>query len=154
MRMLGLSLVAVLLLAPASAYAGGLQCKSVPECLASVGMGHLDAKTAAILGAAASPVVIAGAFMTAAVEQSRAKEGPRGVVVTDGDDGRPRVQLKLIPSADDTSYGAPAPADSKRQPPSGAFKFNDTATNVALAVGGAAVVTSVIMGIVQSAKHH
>lgn len=149
MRNVLFALVAVSLAAPASA---APNCSSLPECLARAGLGGrlLDEHSYAVLGALASPVVVLGAFVTAAVHAHEVKP-PVGVVVTPDEHRRPRASLALVPS---TFEPAP-PLDAKQPKPhnDGAFKFNDKATNVALAVGGAAVLGGIIAGIVGGAKH-
>src|SRR4051812_133836 len=128
----------LLLLAPSAR----AQCTSIPQCLSQVKWPHTDAVTLAKIGAVLAPAVIGiGAFVTAAAEQARPKEAPPGVVVVPDEDGRPRLALQLVPAPRDKYYHPNPPRERPR--PSGAFQFNDTATNVALAVGGAAVIAGI-----------
>jgi hypothetical protein len=126
-------------------------CASVPECLARVKLPHLDAVTLAEVGAVVAPVVIGvGALVTAAVERARPKADPEGVVIVEDQEGQPRAALELVPTPRDRYYNENPPEPAK---PSGAFRFNDTATNVVLVAGGAALLGGIIAGIAKSARH-
>lgn len=93
------------------------------------------------------PAAIAfGALATGAtlyqLGQPQERPLPPGTVVVQDPEGRPHLELPLIP--------APAPI-SVEQPqgdltirPTLALRINDTATNIALAVGGAALAASII----------
>jgi hypothetical protein len=74
------------------------------------------------------------------------------LLVPDAAGGKPHLSLTLIPT--------PPPVPPQNDPsavrdetviPSGYFRFNDTATNAMLAVGGAAVIGSMIAALL---KHH
>jgi hypothetical protein len=138
-------LAVMLALAPASVRAAP-SCGSAPECIARLGLPHLNWEAAAVLGAIAAPAVLATAVLTAAGENAKEKALPEGVVVTTDENGEPRASLELVPTTRDRYYNENPPEPQK---PSGAFRFNDTATNVALAVGGAALLTGIIVGIVK-----
>jgi hypothetical protein len=137
----------LLLVAPAAR----AECTSIPQCLSQLKIPHADALTMAKIGAVMAPAVIGiGAFVTAAIEQARPKAAPEGVVVVEDENGQPRAALELVPAARDKYYNPNPPHELPK--PSGAFRFNDTATNVALAVGGAAVIAGIIAGIAKG--HH
>ena len=141
-------LALMLLLAAPAARA---ECTSISQCLSQLQFPHPDAVTLAKIGAVMAPAVIGvGAFVTAALEKARPKEAPEGVVIVEDEEGQPRAALELVPQTRDKYYD-PNP-HTERPKPSGAFRFNDTATNVALAVGGAAVIAGIIAGIVKG--HH
>jgi hypothetical protein len=141
-------LALILLLAAPAARA---ECTSIPQCLSQLKIPHADAVTLAKIGAVMAPAVLGvGAFFTAAMEKARPKEAPEGVVIVEDEAGQPRAALELVPAARDKYYNPNPPQE--RPKPSGAFRFNDTATNVALAVGGAAVITGIIAGIAKG-KH-
>jgi hypothetical protein len=148
MRSLGLALALMLL--PASAHAA---CGSIPECLMRLRFPHADAVTVAKAGAVVGAAVIGvGGLVTAAMQKAHPKEAPNGVVVTHDESGRAHANLQLVPAPHDKYYNANGP--DRPKPPSGAFKFNDTAANVMIGVGGAAVLGSIIAGIVQSERRH
>jgi hypothetical protein len=134
----------VLLAAPRAAMA---QCHSGPECLLRLGVGQLDPKIAAIVGGAAAVAIAAGATAAAAREANR-KEMPDGVVEELDEQGRRRLVLTLIPTPIPVTPGGPGGGDETRQVP-WQLRLNDTATNVALVVGGAAILTSIIVGILK-----
>jgi hypothetical protein len=137
----------LLLVAPAAR----AECTSIPQCLSQLRIPHTDAVTLAKIGAVMAPAVIGiGAFITAAAEKARPKQEPEGVVVVPDENGQPRAALELVPATHDKYYNPNPPHELPK--PSGAFRFNDTATNVALAVGGAAVIGGIIAGIVKG-KH-
>jgi hypothetical protein len=139
-----LILTASLLAAPVGARA---ECHSAPECLAQLRLPRIGWQAAAVMGAVAAPVVLLGAVVSAASGQ-REKPAPVGVVTrTEG--GRPKASLALVPPMPDP-YAHAASGNTR---PSGAFKFNDVGTNVALAVGGAAILTSIIAGIAGNKRH-
>jgi hypothetical protein len=104
---------------------------------------------AALLGAIAAPVIIAGAAVSVAHEFGRRVE--------ERDDAAPpptgkHPNLALVPDPPDP-YREPAGKKvERRTKPSPAFQFNENATNIATAVTGAMVVGAVIATIVHEAK--
>jgi hypothetical protein len=130
-------LVLVLLFAGGTARA---DCTSVPQCLSR--FTHQSAGTIAKIGAVMAPIVLGvGAALTLARQTSQPREAPAGVSVTP----EGRLTLDLVPVPQDRYYNAHPPVEKPRH--DGVFRFNDTATNVALAVGGVAVIGSIIAGI-------
>src|SRR3954468_7397458 len=104
---------------------------------------------AALLGAIAAPVIVAGAAVSVAREFGRRAE--------ERDDAAPpatgkRPSLALVPEPPDPYREPAGKKHERRNQPSAAFQFNDTATNVATAVTGAMVVGAVIATIVHEAK--
>jgi hypothetical protein len=143
-RLLALALSLTLAALPSLAHAQ--QCRSIPECLSMLGPGHVDWRVAAVAGAIATPVVVAGAVVTAAAMREQPAE-PRGVV---RDPNQPRPTLSLVPPADPKFPHNPPPRPQETPPPPpAAFRFNDVAANVAIAVGGAAILAGIIAGIVK-----
>lgn len=119
-------------------------CTSAPECLARLGLGRIDPKVAAVTGGVAASLIAAGAAVSAA-RQEQMKPPPPGVVVLIDPEGKKTTELQLIPT--------PPPAlvsqSERRTLPNPAVRFNDTLTNVGLAIGGAAVLTGIILGAVK-----
>ena len=127
-------------------------CHSVPECLLNLGVGRLDPKLAAIAGAAAfSGLAIAGAAVRAHHMYDR--EMPDGVVVVSDDKGKQHLELTLIPLPAPVPLTLPDSFEDHRERAhtDGILRFNDTATNIALAAGGAAILGTIIAGF---AKKH
>jgi hypothetical protein len=119
----------VAVLAPAGARA------DLKGCL--LGPCQVKGPEAAILAAIAAPVLVVGAAVTAIRELNKPTDE--------------RVSLDLIPPAQDR-YRIDPKRERSPQPPSAAFRFNETATNVALVATGAAVTAAMISGIVKSAR--
>jgi hypothetical protein len=134
-----------LVAAPAAARAQALGCLVGPTDTnpCSVGGGP-----AALLGAIAAPVIVAGAAVSVAHELTkRTEEREAGAGTPTGK----RPSLALVPDPPDP-YREPAGGKKEtRNKPSAAFQFNETATNVATAVTGAMVVGAVIATIVHEA---
>ena len=120
------------------------QCRSVPECLAFAGLttGKVDSLFALVTAAVAAPVILTGAVITAA-GQVRAEQ-----------QRREPINLALIPVPEPQ----PPPAEPtsqelrNREKQRRVVQVNDALTNVGIAVGGAAVLGSIIYGIA-NAKH-
>ncbi len=153
MRVVLASLLVGVLAAPASADPMG--CLVGPS---DVNPCSLGGSPAAILGAIAAPVILAGAAVTVASELGRRTEerAPDGTVTPATANGqKARPSLVLVPQPPDP-YREPAGGKKEtRARPSGAFQFNETATNVATAVTGAMVVGAIIADIVhESSSHH
>jgi 7-keto-8-aminopelargonate synthetase-like enzyme len=109
---------------------------------------------AAIRGASAAPVLIAGAAVTVAHELHRRTE-ERDAAATSGSRATGKhapPSLALVPDPPDPYRAGAGKAETRTQP-SAAFRFNDTATNVATVVAGAAVVGAVIGTIVNESRH-
>jgi hypothetical protein len=135
-----------LVAAPAAARAQSVGCLLGPTDTnpCSVGGGP-----AALLGAIAAPVIVAGAAVTVAHEMTKRTEEREAAA---GTPTGKKPNLALVPDPPDP-YREPAGKPEKaRTKPSAAFQFNDTATNVATAVTGAMVVGAVIATIVHEAK--
>ena len=144
---LAASLSLALVAAPLCARAQSVGCLIGPSDAypCSVGGGP-----AALLGAIAAPVIVAGAAVTVANQLGHRVE-ERDDLVPPATGKRPN--LALVPDPPDP-YREP-PNKKKREgrtKPSPAFQFNETATNVATAVTGAMVVGAVIATIVTEAK--
>ena len=154
MRVLFASLVAGSLIAvPLAARADATGCLVGPSDVYPCSVGG---SPAAILGAIAAPVIIAGAAVTVANElgrrtQERAPDGSAETTKTAGGKHAP-PSLALVPDPPDP-YRAPAGKKETRAKPSAAFQFNETATNVATAVTGAMVVGAIIADIVHETHH-
>ena len=135
------TLIFGLVAAPAAARAQSVGCLLGPTDTnpCSVGGGP-----AALLGAIAAPVIVAGAAVTVAHEMTKRTEEREAAA---GTPTGKKPNLALVPDPPDP-YRAPAGKPEKRTKPSGAFQFNDTATNVATAVTGAMVVGAMIATIV------
>jgi hypothetical protein len=123
------------------------QCANGPECIQRwVGPIRVDPIMALVTGVVAAPIIVAGGFVTAAKMAGADKEIPAGVVPPAGP--KQRATLTLIPTE-------PAPPTGRVQSPDEraaheqAVRVNDAITNVALAVGGAAVITGIVYGIVK-----
>ena len=110
-----------------------------------------------MLAAIAAPILVAGAAVTVAHELHRRTE-ERDAAATSGAASSSRTakhappSLALVPDPPDP-YRAPAGKVETRARPSAAFQFNETATNVATVVTGAAVVGAMIGTIVQESRH-
>jgi len=145
-----LSLVA----APAAARADIGGCFAGPNELNRC---SVSGAPAAIVGAIAAPVLLAGAAVTVAHELHRRTEerdaaAASGATPASATSKHAPPSLALVPDPPDP-YRARAGKAETRTQPSAAFRFNDTATNVATVVTGAAVVGAVIGTIVQESRH-
>jgi hypothetical protein len=146
------SLCLALVAAPAAAHAADwsgclLGPTDVNRCSVSGG-------PAAVLAAIAAPVLVAGAAVTVAHELHKRTDERQ----PDGDDPgatpqqRTPPNLTLVPTpAPDPYRTAAGTPERRRATPNRAFQFNETATNVGLAVGGAMVVGAMVATIVKSA---
>lgn len=106
---------------------------------------------AAVLGAIAAPAIFVGAAVTAARELHK-HTVERAAAATGGNAKKSEPEkVALVPAAIDP-YRAPAGVPDAPHKPSAAFQFNETATNVATVVTGAAVLGAAIATIVKSAK--
>lgn len=106
---------------------------------------------AAVLGAIAAPVLIAGAAVSIADElRHHTEERDVGVAAARPKHGQP-PSLALVPEPPDP-YRAPAGRAETRRKPNPAFQFNETATNVTTAVAGAMVVGAIVANIVHEAQ--
>ena len=155
MRVVLVSLLAgSLVAAPALSSADPIGCFAGPSDLHPC---SVSGAPAAILGAIAAPVILAGAAVTVATELGRRTEerAPDGVAAPPAAGGKhARPNLALVPEPPDP-YREPAGKKETRRKPSAAFQFNETATNVATAVTGAMVVGAIIADIVhESSSHH
>jgi hypothetical protein len=141
---LAATLIFGLVAAPLAARAQSVGCligpSNINECSVSGG-------PAALLGAIAAPVIVAGAAVSVAHELNKRTEEREASA---GTPTGKKPNLALVPDPPDP-YRAPAGKPEKRTRPSGAFQFNETATNVATAVTGAMVVGAVIATIVHEA---
>lgn len=104
----------------------------------------------AVVGAAiAAPILVAGGAYTA-YDTARHRVGeapiPGAVPVPQPLGKKPKYNLSLTPTASDPYYNAGDAGDRTRRP-NGYLRFNDTATNIALGLGAAAIITSVIVGV-------
>ncbi|HEX8951518.1 MAG TPA: hypothetical protein VF945_06715, partial [Polyangia bacterium] len=140
--------------APAAARADAMGCLVGPSDWSRCSVGG---SPAAILGAIAAPVILAGAAVSVATELGRRTEerapddgGAAAPASATGKKARP--SLALVPDPPDP-YRAPAGKKETRARPSAAFQFNETATNVATAVTGAMVVGAIIADIVHETRH-
>jgi hypothetical protein len=140
------TIAAALTLAPVAARADWQGCL--------LGPGAFDSRCtvtgvpATALAAAAAPVIVAGAAFTIVDELRRrtVEQYPDGTVTNPNQ----RPSLTLVPVAADRyrdSGNGPRRATPARNP---AFEFNETATNVATAIAGAAVLGAIIATV---AKH-
>jgi len=118
----------------------------------------VSGEPAAILAALAAPVLIAGAAATVAHELHRRTE-ERDASAASGATAAPATgkhaapSLALVPDPPDP-YRVPAGRPERHAvKPSGAFQFNETATNVATVVTGAAVVGAIVGTIVSETRH-
>lgn len=127
--------------APSAARA---QCRNGPECL-SLGVGKLDPKITAIVGAGAAALLAAGAT-AAALRTAREKAPPDGVVDETDEQGRHHARLLLVPPAPPL----PPAAETFRYD-TGALRFNDYASTAIIALGGAAILGSIVAGFAR--KH-
>ena len=130
----------------------GADCWS-PQCVMSqrLGLGRLDPHIAEIVGASAAAMIAMAATMAELRRQGEEKPLPDGVVEVADDSGKMHKALQLIP----TPMGMPETPDGYETlaRPDGAFRFNEHAANVAIAIGGAAILTSVVMGLLSNGKH-
>ena len=128
-------------------------CHSVPECMLNLGVGKLDSKVTTIVAATAfTGLAVAGAAVQARHMYDR--EMPDGVVVVSDNKGKQHLELVLIPVPPPVQLTLPDSEVDRRESrgrTDGMFRFNDTATNVALAAGGAAILGSIIA---EFAKKH
>jgi hypothetical protein len=133
---LAFALVAAPLTARADAFMG---CLTGPSDLNRC---SISGAPAAALAAIAAPIIVAGAAVTVAHElRKRTDERLPDARATPHKKGAPT--LALVPEPPDP-YRTPAGAPERAAPSSAAFRFNDTATNVATAVAGAAVLGAII----------
>ena len=143
-----------LVVAPAAARADLGGCLAGPNELNRC---SVSGTPAAILGAIAVPVLLAGAAATVASEMHRRTEERDAAVASRATPASATAKhappsLALVPDPPDP-YRAGAGKIETRHSPSGAFQFNEAATNVATVVAGAAVVGAVIGTIVEGARH-
>jgi hypothetical protein len=142
---LAATLIFGLVAAPLAARAQAVRCLPGPgninECSVSGG-------PAALLAAIAAPALVAGAAVTVAHELTKRTEEREAAA---GTPSGKKPNLALVPAPPDPYREPAAGKKEKRTKPSGAFQFNDTATNVATAVTGAMVVGAVIATIVHEA---
>lgn len=105
---------------------------------------------AAVLAAIAAPILLAGAAVSVAHElDKRTNERlPDGTTPASGKRAQP--SLTLVPEPPDPYRASTGYAELPRKP-NAAFQFNDTATNVATVVAGAAVVGAMVATIVKGA---
>ena len=141
---LAASLIFALVAAPLAARAQAVGCLVGPSDTNPCAVGG---GPAALLGAIAAPVVIAGAAVSVAHELTTRTEEREAAA---GTPTGKKPSLALVPDPPDP-YRAPAGKKETRNKPSAAFQFNETATNVATAVTGAMVVGAVIATIVHDA---
>jgi len=111
---------------------------------------------AAALAAVAAPVLVAGAAVSIAHELShrteeRATDANVATPPAARNGKRPAPNLALVPEPPDP-YRAKAGAKETRKKPNAAFQFNETATNVATVITGAAVAGAIIATIVQDSR--
>ncbi len=142
-------LSAALVAAPAAARADWTGCFLGPSDLHRCAV---SGTPAAALAAIAVPLLVAGAAVSVAHELDKRTE-ERAATTTDGDTPPPkktRPTLALMPTPPDP-YRVPSGRPETRAKPSGAFQFNETATNVATAVAGAAVLGAMIATVAKSA---
>jgi hypothetical protein len=133
---LAFALVAAPLTARADAFMG---CLAGPSDLNRCSISGAPAAALAII---AAPVIVAGAAVTVAHElRKRTDERQPGDGAAAKKGAPPK--LSLVPEPPDP-YRARAGAPERAAPSSGAFRFNDSATNVATAVAGAAVLGAII----------
>jgi hypothetical protein len=138
-------LVLPVLLVAATARA---ECRSVPACMFNLGVGRLDPKLAAIAGAGAFTALAATA-LALHMQNLYEKEAPAGVFTFTDEAGRQRLALALVPVPPPVPLATPLDDGALRR--AGALRLSDTLTTVGLAAGGAALVASMIAGIL--AKH-
>lgn len=141
-----------LVVAPAAARADIGGCLAGPNDLNRC---SVSGTPAAVLGAVAVPVIIAGAAVSVAHElarhvEERAADETRGASATKK---HAPPSLALVPDPPDPYRARAGRPEARRPQPNGAFVFNETATNIAAAVTGAAVVGAVIATIVHDAHH-
>lgn len=110
-----------------------------------VGRCSISGGPAALLAALAAPVLVAGAAATVAHELRR-RTDERLPDARATPPKQPPATLALVPEPPDP-YRARAGEPERAAPPSAAFRFNDSATNVATAVAGAAVLGAIIATI-------
>jgi hypothetical protein len=125
-------------------------CGSVPGCLLHLGVGRLDPKLNAIVGATAA-AVIAGGLELANAQLRVEPPLPVGVLVSTDENGREHLELELIPVPPPLQLvptSLPVRDETVRVY-DGRLRMSDTVANVALAVGGAALLTSIIVGMIR-----
>ena len=141
--------VLALALVPAAARADALGCLVGPS---DVSRCSVSGAPAALLGAVAVPVLVAGAAVSVAHELAhRAQERPLDAAAAAPAGKHAVPNLALVPTPPDP-YRAPAGKTETRRKPSGAFQFNEAATNVTTVVAGAMVAGAVIATIVEGAR--
>jgi hypothetical protein len=146
-RALCLSFAVVLAGAPSLARADWTGCTLGPSDLNRC---SISGAPAALLGAIAAPILIAGAAVSVADElRHRTEERDAAAPPATVKHGQP-ANLSLVPEPPDP-YRAPAGQKEARHKPNPAFQLNENATNVATAVTGALVVGAVIATIVHEA---
>jgi hypothetical protein len=147
-RAICFSFASLLAVAPSLARADLGGCLAGPNDLNRC---SVSGAPAAVLGAIAAPVLIAGAAVSIANElEHRTEERDAAAQpATKAKHGQP-ASLALVPEPPDP-YRARAGKKEARNKPNAAFQFNETATNVATAVTGAMVVGAVIATIVHDA---
>jgi hypothetical protein len=140
--LLSATLALILVAAPAAARAGDpIGCIVGPSDLNRC---SVSGETAGILAAILAPAIVGGAAVTVAHELARHT-----------DERVVPAKLTLVPEPPDPYRAPPATAGQakeSRPKPSGAFRFNETATNVATAVTGAMVVGAIVSEIVKDAR--
>jgi hypothetical protein len=125
------------------------QCTSGPECLQRwIGPIKPNATMALVTGVLAAPVLLAGGLVTTAKLSSEEKAPPSGVTTPPPDQPNGRPELQLIPNQS-APPAARAETPKERARREQMLRFNDTLTNVGIAVGGAAVLSGIIAGIVK-----
>lgn len=131
--------------------AGGARadCRG-PVCALTLGIGRLDPGIAKLV-AAAGFTTLATAGAAVQLHHLYDRADPDGVYVFTDGEGRSRMALALVPTPPPVPLAGPS--DERREVPSGVFRFNDTATTVLLTAGGAALLGSMIAGIVSGVRH-
>jgi hypothetical protein len=137
--------------------AAAQNCRNAPECLQRVFSGHLDPIVALATGVVAGPLIVAGALGTIGNEMGREKPEPAGVVREPDPAGapttqpakKPKPQLSLIPNTPPPDPDARPLSPKERERIEQSMRLNDALTNTAIVVGGAAVITGIIYGIVK-----
>lgn len=144
---IALGVAAALVLAPLTAGADFSGCVLGPSDLNHCSVGGAPA---ALLAAIAAPVLVAGAAATVAHELRRRTDerAPTGAARRPA---RTPPSLTLLPEPPDP-YRATTGGAETTHAPGAAFRFNETATNVALAAGGVAVLGAMIATVAKSAK--
>ena len=142
---IAIGLASTLAAAPALAHAGDWSgCTLGPNNLNRCAV---SGAPAAILAAIAAPVLVAGAAATVAHELHRrtVERQPTGAATPAATKPQRTPKLALVPPPVDR-YRAAAD-DGRRAAPDGAVRFNETATDVGMAVGGAMVLGAIIANV-------